>query len=297
MMRALALFLASVPALGLLELGLHEYFARRAPREADYAALGPKLLAFKPRGVPVVVSPAWAEPLVRQAAPAAFPMGELTRADLAKFPAFVEVSLLGEHARSDFAFGRRESVGPFTLAIRENPRPEPTLFDFVTAVDLGEAEVFSELDGQRMPCPPVVRDRPSTGGLHGHVAYPRRRYECPGNRLVAVSLIEDASYAPHRCVLVQLPGTGSVVVRASGVPASPRFVGYAGSSYFLERDFPGDVRLGIDDGGAELSDVHARGAAWSRFEAARRPGTGLVELTIRREAGRSSDFCFALEAR
>src|SRR4051812_8170174 len=90
--------LALVPLLGLAELGLHQYFAGRAPAFQDYARLAPVLLELKRAGTPVVVAPSWAEPLVRQAAPAAFPIGELTRADDRGFASFLEVSLLGQSA-------------------------------------------------------------------------------------------------------------------------------------------------------------------------------------------------------
>ncbi len=80
-MRALSLLLGCVPLLGLIELGLHQYFAARAPGFEDYAALGRRLAELKQPGVPIVVAPSWAEPLVRQASPAAFPMVELARAD------------------------------------------------------------------------------------------------------------------------------------------------------------------------------------------------------------------------
>src|SRR6187455_3423057 len=92
------LLLGLIPLLGLAELGLHQYFAVRAPQVEDYVALAPQLLKLKQSGVPVVVAPAWAEPLVRQAAPPAFPAVELTRPDDSAFASVLEVSLLGASA-------------------------------------------------------------------------------------------------------------------------------------------------------------------------------------------------------
>ena len=54
-----SLLLALLPALGLVELGLNEYFARRAPGFDDYAALGRELSKLKAAREPVVVAPAW----------------------------------------------------------------------------------------------------------------------------------------------------------------------------------------------------------------------------------------------
>jgi hypothetical protein len=298
---SLPLLLALVPLLGLGELGLHQYFATRAPDFQDYAALAPELSKLKPSGAPVVVAPAWAEPLVRQAAPAAFPAVELMRADDRAFASFVEVSLLGAHAPelSGFAVERSQRIGKFEVSLRRNPQPESTRFDFVAAVDRGEVEIFNDFEGKRRPCPVRQRARTETGGLHGHVAYPRVRHECRSGQLVAVSVIEDQDYRPHRCVLTQLPDNGSVVLRFNAVPASARFVGFVGFSYFLERDVENDeVALSVSEAGQTLGEQRAAGArGWARFELSRSGEPGAVEVSVRRLVRPSGDFCFALEAR
>jgi hypothetical protein len=300
-MRSLSLLLGLVPLLGLAELGLHQYFAARPPDFDDYAALAPELLKAKQTGIPVVVAPAWAEPFVRQSAAPAFPAAELTRPDNTAFVGFLEVSLLGQHAPElqGFEVTKSQQIGKFQLSWRLNPKPDPVRFDFVSAVDLGEVEVFTELDGQRRPCAVTQRPRTATGGLHGHVAYPRQRHECPGGRIVAVTLIEDQDYRPRRCVLTQLPDSGSVVLRFSGVPATTRLVGFTGFSYFLERDTRVDqAELSISDVGQPLGQRRVAGAqGWSRFELQRSGAPGPVEVNVRRLTRAPGDFCFALEAR
>ncbi len=300
-MRSWSLLLGLIPCLGLAELGLHHYFAGRAPDSADYAALAPELLKLKQAGVPVVVTPAWAEPLVRQAAPAAFPAAELTRPDNSAFPAFLEVSLLGNGAPelSEFPLKNTQRIGKFQVSLRQNPRPDPVRFDFVSAVDLGEVEVFTELDGQRRPCAVSTLARSRTGGLHGHVAYPRLRHECQGGRIVAVTVIEDQAYRPHRCVLVQPPDKGSVLLRFSSVPATARLRGFSGFSHFLGRDSETpQVELSVSEVGRALGQTRAAGArGWSSFELSRSGPPGIVEVNVRRLARDSGDFCFALEAR
>jgi hypothetical protein len=300
-MRLSQLLLGLVPLLGLAELALHEYCARRAPSFQDYAALAPKLLALKRPGIPVVVAPAWAEPLVRQAAPAAFPIAELTRPDDSAFGGFLEVSLLGANAPelSGFAVNHDERIGPFQVSSRVNPKPDPVHFDFVTAVEAGEVEVFAENAGQRLPCEHERIARSATGGLHGHVAYPRQRFECEGGQLVAVTLIEDQAYRPHRCILAQAPLSGSLVLRFTSVPVTSRLLGFAGFSYFLERDSETEqVELSIAEGPRQLGQYRAAGArGWSRFELSRSRGPGVVDVSLQRLGRSSSDFCFALEAR
>lgn len=300
-MRSASLLLGLVPLLGLAELGLHQYLAARPPDFADYAALAPQLLELKQTGVPVVVAPAWAEPFVRQAAAPAFPVAELTRPDDSAFVGFLEVSLLGAHAPelAGLTLTKLQQIGKFQLSWRQNPKPDPVRFDFVSAVDLGEVEIFAELDGVRRACAVTQSSRTSTGGLHGHVAYPRTRHECPGGRVVAVTLIEDQAYRPHRCVLTQLPDAGSIVLRFSSAPATARLVGFTGFSYFLERDNETDeAELSVSEVGQPLGQQRAAGArGWSRFELQRSGAPGAIEVSVRRLAPSAKDFCFALEAR
>jgi hypothetical protein len=300
-MRWPTLLLALLPLLGLGELGLHGYFATRAPDFEAYQKLAPELLRRKQPGVPVVVSPRWAEPLLRQAAPAAFPIGELTRPDDTGFFAFLEVSLHGARAPELETFKVRDQkqFGAFTLLLRDNPHFEEPRFDFVTAVDNAEVEVWSKLGGERRPCPVADRARGSTGGLHGPAARQARRFECPGGRVVGVTLIEDQQYRPRRCILVDPAKSGAIVLHFSSVPATKRLVGFTGFPYFLSRDHAGKpAELTFSEGQQELG---RRGSepreGWKRFEVQRSAPAGAVEVGVTRSADEPGDFCFALEAR
>ncbi len=298
MRRAFPL-LGLLPLVGLLEVAAHRYFATRAPGPADYRALGPELAKWKRPGVPVVVAPAWAEPLVRAAAPEAFPLPELTRADDRAVPQLLEVSLLGAAAEVEgFDRSPPKAVGPFSLTLLQNRRPEPASFDFVGAVESGQVEAFLALGGVRAPCPSREDARVQTGGLHGHGAYPARRLQCSTDRFVAVSLVEDARYRPHRCVLARLPSRGRLVLRFGGVPRAERLVAHGGFAYFLERDaVEAQVELSVSDERGPLgSRRFGGGDGWARFEAAGTDG-GAVEVTLERLAASQSEFCFALEAR
>jgi hypothetical protein len=299
-MRRASLLLLLIPVLGLVELGLHEVFARRAPTFEDYASMAPTLSKLKPPGAPVVVAPAWAEPLVRQAAPAAFPLVELTRPDDTAFPKLLEVSLLGERAPglSTRAVESEHSVGPFHLRVLTSSGAEPVQFDFVSAVEAGDVEVFTQVGAELTACARASKPRTTTGGLHGHLAYPRQRYECPGGRFVGVTLLDDAEYRPRRCLLAQAPASGSVVLRFSGVPATQKFVGFSGLSYFLERDdATPSAELEVRESGQALGRFPVIGAAgWARFDVARTTPGASVEVEVR-AAKPGVDACFALEAR
>jgi hypothetical protein len=300
MVRPLSLLLALVPLLGLTELALHSYFASRAPGFEAYSALGPKLEKLKQPGVPVVVAPSWAEPLVRQAAPQAFPVAELTRPDDSGFRQFLEVSLLGAHSPelAGFDVKREEQVGPFQLTVRDNQHASPPVFDFVTAVEVGQVEVFTQRGQERSPCERVERARASTGGLHGPVTRPRARHECAGS-IVGVTLIEDQLYRPHRCILVEPTDAGDVVLRFSSVPRSDVLFGYTGFSYFRARDHAGtSVVLGFTDGAEALGERQVvSDGTWSRLSVKRAAAQSAVEVQVKRRSPEPADFCFALEAR
>lgn len=298
-MRRVSSLLGLLPLLGLAELAAHRYFATRAPERAAYEVLGRELAKLKRPGVPVVVAPAWAEPLVRAAAPGAFPIGELTRADDSGFSELLEVSLLGASAAPPgFVREAPRRVGPFALAVLRSSRPEQTSFDFVTAVDVGQVEVFLEHDGARTPCPESTLAAAEAGGLHGHAFYPARRFRCSADRFVAVSIVEDAEYRPHRCILTRLPQTGRVVLRFNGVPQTSRLVGWGGFAWFLERDATSpQVELSLSTNALEPSRRRFTGAeGWARWEVAG-ASSGAVEAAVERLAPSQSDFCFALEAR
>lgn len=303
-MRRSSLVLAVLPLLGLGELASHAYFASRAPGFEDYAALAPRLLALKRPGMPVVAAPEWAEPLLRQAAPEAFPLTEVARPDDAGFASFLEVSLpgvpqQGESQVARFSQQSEERVGPFRLRILKNPKFEPKRFDFVDALAGGSARVSDALEGERSPCPLTEAHRSRTGGLLGPVTRPRRYHACREDRAVAVTVIEDQNYRPRRCMLIEAPSRGSVVLEFEGVPASAKLVGFAGFPYFLDRDADGaQVELTLGEGGQELGGRRVEAArGWVRFEVQRptRGGDVTVEATWR--VAQPRQLCLALEAR
>jgi hypothetical protein len=287
------------------ELGLHAYFANRAPSFEDYSALAPRLLELKPPGVPVLASPAWAEPLLRQAAPEAFPLAELARPDDRGFARYLEVSLGGswpfgaEPELSRLPVESEHEVGPFRLRLLKNSDVESTRHDFTSALERGEVEVATDVAGELTPCPSVEARRARTGGLHGAVARPRRYHACTGERAVAVTVIEDQNYRPRRCILIEAPSRGSVELVFRGVPPSAKLVGFAGFSYFLDRDAPGaQVELSLAEGGQPLGAQRVEAArGWQRFEVQRPAAGGDVTLRASWLVEQPRELCVALEAR
>ncbi|HEV8248154.1 MAG TPA: hypothetical protein VGP93_20405, partial [Polyangiaceae bacterium] len=106
-----------VPALGLVELGAHLYFSRRAPTLEEWQALRPALERFKKNDELVVIAPEWSEPLARRAfGDALMPIAMLARPDVGGYAQAIEVSSLG--GRSDEVAAWRElaraQAGSFT---------------------------------------------------------------------------------------------------------------------------------------------------------------------------------------
>lgn len=117
---------------------------------------------------------------------------------------------------------------------------------------------------------------------------------------MGVTVIEDQSYRPRRCVLVDPVARGQIVLRFNAVPLTKRLVGFAGFSYFLHRDVAGkQVQLSVREGERELGQHGAEPAAgWARFELARSDVAGAaIEIQVERLSPEPGDFCFALEAR
>ncbi len=94
---ARALLLA-LPVVGLAELGLHFWFAKRPPTFEEWAQVRDDIGTFPP-SAPVVVAPRWAEPLARQAlGDERMPLAHVARPDTSRFERAVEVSILGQRA-------------------------------------------------------------------------------------------------------------------------------------------------------------------------------------------------------
>lgn len=293
-----------VPALGLLELGAHHWFARRPPSVAEWRAARPALEAARQGAEPVIVAPYWAEPLARQAfGDAAFPLEQLARPDVSSFARVLEVSLLGQRAdetRGWRTLSERQS-GKLTLRLLENPAPARVLFDFVSELGPAHTRVTWSDDA---PCAYSDGARPAAGGLHGAVAYPARRFSCPGGGEsgVGVTVIDDQRYRPRRCVLAHPPDRGALTLSYADVPLGTVIRGYGGLSWFLYRDGKGapvtlDVRV---DGESLGRVVHEDDQGWRGFEVATGAHAGrraAVQFVITSPGARDRDFCFQADTR
>jgi hypothetical protein len=295
-----------VPLLGLLELVTNVVLSRRAPGIEAWGALRSAALALKRSGEPVVVAPEWAEPLARLAlGDRAFPLEELARADDRTVPGVLEIAELGARspAARDWPVVTERREGPFVLRVLKNPRPLRSRYQFADHVRPGELSVaLVRGDGER-PCEFREHLPATAGGLHGQVAFPSERFQCPGGEqmFVGVTVIDDQDYRPRRCIWAHPPQAGALRLRFAAVPLGTRLHGYAGLSYFLFRDGVGPpITLSASSAGRSFGSVsHRDESGWSGFELAT-PGlsgqTADVDFEVHAEGGYRRDFCFAVEA-
>ena len=270
--RALSGYLwLGVPVLGVAELGGQLWCEHRAPREDAYLALREPIAAAKHPGDVVVVSPRWAEPLVRRALGAELmPLAEVARPDLTRFRRVLEVSVLGERSKElrPFHEVERQSVGPFVVRALENPHFEQVRYDFVDHVAPPYASVFGT-------DPPVHCDYSEhapvlSGGLGGHPTFPADRFLCPNGEFfnVGVTVIADERFLPRRCIWSHPFATGAIVTRFIGVPLGERIEGHGGMYWITERNGTGaPIRLDVAvDGDVVGSYIHSDGDGWSSFD-------------------------------
>jgi len=304
--RRLRLLWLLVPALGLLELGLHVVLSHRAPSVEAWRALAGPALALKRAGEPVVVAPEWAEPLARLTlGDRLFPLGELARADDRSVPRVLELAELGARAPA-FATWRVVSerrVGPFELRVLENPSPLRVRYRFIDHVRPGELSVALVRDGAERACEHTDHARATAGGLHGQVAAPRERFQCPGSAelYVGVTVIDDQDYRPRRCIWAHPPAEGTLRLRFSAVPLGTKLHGFAGLSYFLFRDGVGPpITLTASSGTTEFGSAsHRDETGWSGFELSTAALSGQsadVVFEIQAAGNFRRDYCFAMEA-
>jgi len=303
-MRASTPLLFAVPLVGLLELMAHEYFARRAPSLQQWANVREPVRQLQQPGDPVVVAPYWAEPLARHVLGSmVMPLREVARPDLTGYRRAVEVSLLGEQPAELEGWRvveERRVADKFLVRLRENPAPADVRFDFVDA--LGPAEVT--VTAATRACPWREHARRMTGGLHGPMAFPEQRFQCPGGGpyFVGVTVVDDEQYRPRRCIWAHPVRGGTLTIRYRGVPLGRVIRGHGGLSWFLMRDGMGSpIELTVRiDGEMVGAYVHRDEQGWNRFElpTGRHEGTSAeVEFEISSQDPRNRNFCFHADTR
>lgn len=296
-----------VPIAGLAELALFVRDARSAPRVGEWQALRGEVARLKAASDLVVIAPAWADPLARHAfGDSLMPIPDVARADVSSYARAVEVDELGASAPELDGWAVREerSVGRFRIRLRDNPAPAKVLFSFLDQARPPSLDASDVLSDAERRCTFTAHASVSTGGLHGHLAFPRERYICGGGEefFVGVTILDDQAYRPRRCLWAHPPSRGALRLSYRNVPIGRKIHGFAGLSYFLFRDGShGPVTLSARVAGQEVGHyLHRDEWGWHGFEfdTERFAGqTADVEFEIHSDDPSDRQFCFTADSR
>lgn len=279
MKRWMIAALAAAPLVGLIELGAHVYFSKRAPSFEAWDSVAPVVKQMKQQGDVVVIAPRWAEPAARRAlGDDLMPMRDVARSDVDRYQGAIEVSILGERAGEIGGFREVASrqEGKFKVRRLENPSPVKVLYDFLDHVDPASADVRTVHGGgpgkgdPDQICAWNPRAVVMAGGLFGHPTFPSSRFECQGGPFMNVGVTVVSAgpeFIARRCIWSHPPGRGAVVTRFRSVPLGQAIQGKSGMYWIIERDRRGaPVTLSVSvDGEVVGAAVHNDGDGWKGF--------------------------------
>lgn len=293
-----------VPLVAVVELFGHFHFASAAPTPERWYPLREPVQALHQPGDLVVVAPYWAEPNARAVfGDGLMPLADVARPDERAYPRVIELSILGQSAGiPGLDLTHEAEHGPFRIRVFDNERHVPERVDFVDRVATGDASAATRRGQRESPCPWDPKARVSTGApaLHGHPAFPRKRFQCgkPDWHFVGVTVIEDQNYRPRRCIWAHPAERETTIIRFDRVELGRSIVGHGGITWFTEREAKGtpvEVEVRVD--GEPLGTYrHADGEGWSRFEfptEAYGDGAHTVEFQVSSKRSRQREFCFA----
>jgi len=295
-----------LPIAGFAELFAFVHDARSAPRMAEWQALRGEVAKLKVAGDFVVVAPDWSDPLAREAlGDDLMPIPEVARADDSGYARAIEIDELGASAPELDGWPIRDEhrAGRFRIRIRQNPAPARILFSFLDQARPPFLEVSDQANSGEHSCAFTARAGVSAGGLHGHLAFPRERYNCGGEEFfVGVTILDDQEYRPRRCLWAHPRGTGALRLDFKNVPIGSKIHGFGGLSYFLFRDGNhGPVILTARVKGEEVGRyLHRDEWGWHGFEfdTARFAGQSAdVEFEVRSDDPSDRQFCFYADTR
>ena len=295
-----------LPFAGFAELVAFVHDARSAPRLSEWQALRAEVAELKRPSDLVVVAPEWADPLARAAlGDALMPIADVARPDVSAYPRAIEVDELGASASELEGWPVREqrSVGRFRIRIRENPKPTQVLFAFLDHARPPFLTATDQASSGERPCPFTAHATVSTGGLHGHLAFPRERYSCGGEEFfVGITILDDQEYRPRRCLWARPRAEDTLRLSFTNVPMGRKIHGYAGLSYFLFRDGAhGPVTLTARVNGEEVGHyLHHDEWGWHGFDfdTTRFAGQNAdVELDVHSDDASDRQFCFYADTR
>ncbi|HSY21874.1 MAG TPA: hypothetical protein VK841_07160 [Polyangiaceae bacterium] len=294
---------AAVPIVGVLELGALGVQTLQVVPSGDWQAAKAFVAAqSKPEDL-VAFAPRWADPVGRQEFGNSLATLEReARADETRFPRAFEVAIRGKHvaALSDWRRASVQQFGGVTVTVWENPAPAHILDDLVSDAIPTRLRV-SRVDGNVEADCPFGHAGFQTGGLGSGTPVPDFRFVCPGG-FVAVSVLEDASYAPRRCIDARPFGGRNVLrLRFSDVRFGHTLHGHHSLYVEAEHSMRTPVNIAFSVDGAVIGRaVHRDMESWKPFEfdtSDRAGTTGELTVDIQSDTAERRMYCFEADTR
>lgn len=255
------------------------------PSDKAWAALAGQVRAQRRAGEPVLIAPAWIEPLARYHLGSQLELELQLLSDVDRYPRVWEVSARGRHHPwlSDLRPKRSWDYDGLTLSLYEKPARE-VLFDFTRQIETARVErvgddlVRCALEGKRFMC-----DK-------------EQRWNWVG------SYLAEVGHRPFRCIYAHAVENHLMRVSFDRVPLGSELRGYTGIDDFENRkraQAPVLLTVRVDD---EVvgSIRHLNDSPWRRFQldTSRWSGkTADVKFEITTDAAYARVFCFAAETR
>ena len=294
-----------VPAVAIVELGLHIHQVRSVTPDDDWKAAKPLVQKrIKPDDL-LVFSPRWVDPVGRQ-----FFGNELATyeregyGDVSRYPRAIEVSIRGAHnpELEGWKAVESETAGSVTVTTYENPAPVKLVDDLMPHIGEAGTHVFEETGNGEHECS-FQHLTAVAGSLFGGPAAPADRYVCPSAAIVGLSIVADMEYRPRRCIYAPLNiGGVSLKIRFDAIHFGKALHGHHLVSVFQEREGTGaPVTLSFSSGSKVIGRVvHRDRDWWKPFEfdtsdLAGSTGELVTEVTAPRPDGRL--YCFEADTR
>jgi hypothetical protein len=289
-----------VPLVALVELAAHAVQVRSVTPAADWTAARDFVASQVRPDDLIAFAPRWIDPVGREHfGPQLANLEREAPADTSRYPRAFEVGIRGAHVPALAGWRRADKhrFGDVTVTTWENPTPAHVIEDLVSMVSPQRMRV-SRGDAD---CP-FAHSAPLSGGLGFGPGVPADRFACSGGGAVALSVVTDLDYVPHRCIYAPPPGGAPLRLQFQGVRMGHSLHGHHALYVEAERGRSGGpvtltFKIGDDVVGTV---VHRDGDGWKPFEfdTADRAGT-VVDLVaeVGAPSGERRMYCFEADTR
>jgi hypothetical protein len=303
----LALALAGVPLVGIVELALHvKQTTTDVVSDDDWLRARDAVKAEQKPEDLVLFAPFWADPLGRRwFGDELAGIKREARPDETRFPRAIEVGIRGEHREELVGWKKlsEQTTGKITIGVYENPAPAKVLTDLVDLIGPDRVTVTATgVNGQEAPCTwQRGVGQPGGLGVPQGTAIPGDKFQCASGGFVGVAVLHALDHHPHLCIFPTPPGpAGAIRIKFANVTFGASLHGHSGVQWVSERT-PSTEKIQVAFGAFDRpigTNVHRVGAGWSGFEfptpeLAGKKGELVAEITGAGPRG----YCFEADTR